>query len=455
MRDALYLILLFTLFSIPVLSQTTQPNIIFILADDLGYGDLENYGQSFIETPNLNELAENGISFLNHYSGSTVCAPSRATLMTGMHTGHSPIRGNREKFPEGQFPLPDTSITIAKLLTETGYKTGLIGKWGLGYPYSTGDPVWQGFDNFFGYNCQRRAHHYFPRKLWDNQEITKEYGGRYSHSIFTDKALEFIEEKAENPFFLYLAYTIPHAKLQIPKNKTTHYKEKLKQDKNLSKLGLRNRDSVVKYVSMVTMMDEDIGRIVDKLDSLHLLENTIIFFSSDNGPHSEGGLNPTILNSSGSLRGKKRDLYEGGIRVPLIVSWKGKIPSNSTSEHVSAFWDFFPTITDLLNISNPKSIDGISYLPTLLDTGKQKEHDFLYWEFHGRGGKQTVLHNNWKIVVNKVNSSNPQIELYNLSTDPAESKDLSDQNVEVLKKMKNIMRSAHKENPVFRFKFER
>ncbi len=454
MKKILLLFILTSICGQVVLSQNTKPNIIFILADDLGYGDLESYGQTFIETPNLSQLAENGIKFLNHYSGNTVCAPSRASLLTGLHAGHSPIRGNKERFPEGQFPLPDSTVTVAKLLRDYGYKTSLIGKWGLGYTYSTGDPVWQGFDDFFGYNCQRKAHHYYPRKLWDNQKVTKEYGGKYSHSIFTDKALKFIEQEQDTSFFLYLAYTIPHAKLQIPKEKTKHYKRKVKIDAKMSKLGLKNRKSTAKYASMVSLMDDDIGRIVSRLDSLNLLENTIIFFASDNGPHAEGGLNPTILNSSGGLRGKKRDLYEGGIRVPLLVSWKNTIQPDMVTEHVSAFWDFLPTITELLDISNPKRIDGISYLPTLLGKEKQEEHDFLYWEFHGRGGKQAVLQNNWKLVYTKVNSLNPKVELFNLAADPTESQDLSEQETEVVKRLKQIMESAHERNPAFKFRYE-
>lgn len=448
------LLILSILYSLSVWSQNSKPNIIFILADDLGYGDLENYGQDFIETPNLNQLAESGISFMNHYSGNTVCAPSRASLLTGLHAGHSPIRGNKERLPEGQFPLPDSTITIAKLLTDYGYKTSLIGKWGLGFTYSTGDPVWQGFDSFFGYNCQRRAHRYYPRRLWDNHKTTKEYRGRYSHSVFTDKALDFIEQEQDSSFFLYLAYTIPHSKLQIPKEKTQYYKEKIKTDPKLSQLSNKSQKSTTKYASMVSLMDEDIGRIIHKLDSLNLLENTIIFFSSDNGPHAEGGLDPTILNSSGNLRGKKRDLYEGGIRVPLIVSWKNTIQADTITSHVSAFWDFLPTVTDLLNISNPERIDGISYLPTLLGTTKQEKHDYLYWEFHGKGGKQAVLQDNWKLVYTKVNSPNPKIELFNLTTDPTESNDLSQQEVEILEKMKKIMESAHEKNPAFKFRYE-
>lgn len=448
------LLILSILYSLSVWSQNSKPNIIFILADDLGYGDLENYGQDFIETPNLNQLAESGISFMNHYSGNTVCAPSRASLLTGLHAGHSPIRGNKERLPEGQFPLPDSTITIAKLLTDYGYKTSLIGKWGLGFTYSTGDPVWQGFDSFFGYNCQRRAHRYYPRRLWDNHKTTKEYRGRYSHSVFTDKALDFIEQEQDSSFFLYLAYTIPHSKLQIPKEKTQYYKEKIKTDPKLSQLSNKSQKSTTKYASMVSLMDEDIGRIIHKLDSLNLLENTIIFFSSDNGPHAEGGLDPTILNSSGNLRGKKRDLYEGGIRVPLIVSWKNTIQADTITSHVSAFWDFLPTVTDLLNISNPERIDGISYLPTLLGITKQEKHDYLYWEFHGKGGKQAVLQDNWKLVYTKVNSPNPKIELFNLTTDPTESNDLSQQEVEILEKMKKIMESAHEKNPAFKFRYE-
>ncbi|HUH73761.1 MAG TPA: arylsulfatase [Chitinophagales bacterium] len=455
MRNTFLLLLLFTFNCYTVFSQSSKPNIIFILADDLGYGDLEVYGQDFIETPNLNQLSENGVTFTEHYAGSTVCAPSRASLLTGMHTGHSPIRGNHEKFPQGQFPLPDSTVTIAQLLQENGYHTNVIGKWGLGFPSSSGIPSLQGFDNFFGYNCQRKAHGYYPRKLWDNLDITKEYKGEYSHSVFTDKALEYIEEKSKEPFFLYLAYTIPHAKLQIPKEKTTHYIDKIKTDSTLSKLGPLKKKHTIKYASMVSLMDEDIGRIVHKLDSLNLLENTIIIFSSDNGPHSERGYNPKILNSSGGLRGKKRDLYEGGIKIPHIVSWKGTVEAGQVSNHVSAHWDFFPTVTDILDIPNPKGIDGISYLPTLLNSGDQKKHEYLYWEFHGKRGRQAVLSDQWKLIKYKVNSSHPQLELYNLSSDPSESKNVILENMQMVEKLKKMMNSAHSGNRVFKFKFDK
>lgn len=455
MRKLILFILLITCSKHSVFSQQNRPNIIFILADDLGYGDLEYYGQKFIETPNLNQLSENGISFTNHYAGSAVCAPSRASLLTGMHTGNTSIRGNREKLPQGQFPLPDSTITIAQLLQENGYYTNIIGKWGLGYPSSSGIPSLQGFDNFFGYNCQRRAHRYYPRKLWDNQKTTKEFKKEYSHSIFSEKALEFIEEESEKPFFLYLAYTIPHSKLQIPKEKTTYYQEKINSDSILSKLGNSDAKKIVKYASMVALMDEDIGRIIHQLDSLHLLENTIVFFSSDNGPHSENGYDPSILNSSGDLRGIKRDLYEGGIRVPMIVSWKDHIEPNTVTNHVSAFWDFFPTVTNLLQISNPKEIDGISFLPTLLNSENQEKHDYLYWEFHGGKGKQAVLKDNWKLIKTKVNSSNPQFELFNLVEDPSESKNRILGNIDISESLKKIMDSAHSENRIFKFKFEK
>lgn len=450
-----FLLLLLVFLLAPLLkAQNPKPNIIFILADDLGYGDLSSYGQSFIETPVLDKLAENGVKFTHYYAGSTVCAPSRASLLTGMHTGTCPIRGNRERFPHGQFPLPDSIMTIAAMLKANGYHTNLIGKWGLGYTFSTGDPVWKGFDDFYGYNCQRKAHHYYPRTFWDNQQVTPNHGKVYSHSIFTNKALEYIEKQKDSTFFLYLAYTIPHAKLQIPENKTLYYQEKLKEDPALQNLSRKNRKNTIKYSSMVALMDHDIGLLINKLDSLKLLENTIIFFSSDNGPHTENGYDPTILNSSGGFRGKKRDLYDGGIRVPLIVSWKDNIKSGIVSDHKMGAWDFFPTINDILNVPDSPQINGISYLPTLLDE-EQTAHDYLYWEFHGKSGKQAVLYNDWKLVKNKVNSSNPSIELYNLKSDPKESINLADKEVDMLKKLEEMMNSAHVKNKTFKFKYEK
>lgn len=454
MKKTLLFFTLILLFTLPLKSQNSKPNIIYILADDLGYGDLGCYGQEFIETPNLDKMAENGVRFSQYYAGSTVCAPSRASLLTGMHTGTSPIRGNRERFPQGQFPLPDSTITIASKLKENGYHTSLIGKWGLGFTYSTGDPIYKGFDSFYGYNCQRKAHRYYPRKLWDNQKVTRNKGRKYSHDVFTEKALDYVEEQKDSLFFLYLAYTIPHAKLQIPKNKTLYYKQKLKNDAKLQKLGIRNRKKTIKYASMVSLMDHDIGLLMEKLDSLNILDNTIVFFASDNGPHSENGYNPKILNSSGGFRGKKRDLYEGGIRVPMIVSWKDSIKTGTVSNLQCGAWDLFPTIDDILNVPNNQQINGISFLPTLLGE-QQKIHDYLYWEFPGKGGKQAILQNDWKLISTNVNSSSPILELYNIKNDPTESNNLADKEVDILKKMKDLMNSAHTRNPVFKFKYEK
>jgi len=436
-------------------SQNTSPNVIFILADDLGYGDLGCYGQKFIETPNLDHLADEGIKFLNHYAGSPVCAPSRASLLTGLHTGNSPIRGNRERFPQGQFPLPDSTSNIARTLKEHEYNTKLIGKWGLGYPNSTGNPLQQGFDSFYGYNCQRRAHHYFPRKLWKDDEVVRMSGKTYSHDQFTQQALEYIKEQRDSSFFLFLTYTIPHAKLEIPQANTRYYATKIEDDPAFDQFKKKDKTTIVKYASMVAKMDHDIGLILDQLDSMNLLENTIVFFSSDNGPHSENGYDPKLINSSGDLRGKKRELYEGGIRVPLIASWKGVINPGSTTDHVSAFWDFFPTITDMLNISDQDKTDGISYLPTLLDKASQVDHDFLYWEFHGKGGKQAVLQGDWKLIRTGVNSAHPKQELYDLSSDPFESNDLTGKQPVISNGLVKLMSSAHTKNPIFKFKFEK
>ena len=451
-RSLFSVILLF--FTLPLRSQNSKPNIIFILADDLGYGDLGCYGQTFIETPNLDSLAKNGIQFSQFYAGSAVCAPSRASLLTGMHTGTSPIRGNKERFPQGQFPLPDSTVTIATTLKDHGYNTSLIGKWGLGFTKTTGDPIYKGFESFYGYNCQRKAHRYYPRKLWDNQKVVSNKGRVYSHYIFTEKALEYVEEQKDSSFFLYLTYTIPHAKLQIPEENTLYYKGKIKNDSTLKKLSRKDKNKTVKYSSMVSLMDHDIGLLVAKLDSLNILDNTIIFFASDNGPHTESGYNPKILNSSGGFRGIKRDLYEGGIRVPLIVSWRNIINPGTISNLACAAWDFFPTIDDILDIPNNQQINGISILPTKKKK-KQKAHDYLYWEFPGKGGKQAILQNEWKLVSTKVNSSTPKYELFNLTKDPKETNNLVNDEKDIFEKLKTLMNSAHVKNRVFKFKNEK
>ena len=427
-----------------------RPNIIFILADDLGYGDLGCYGQKVIRTPNLDGMAAEGMRFTQHYAGSTVCAPSRCVLMTGLHTGHCYIRGNREVKPMGQLPLPPNTITIAKLLKEAGYTTGLIGKWGLGGPGSAGIPNRQGFDYFHGYLCQRHAHNYYPEFLFRNEQRVLLEGNRvanprpdgagraieraqYSHDLLAQEALAFIERNKDKPFFLYLALTIPHANneagnkgMEVPSFEPYANEEWPDPQKG--------------HAAMITRMDRDIGRLLAKLNQLGLDQNTLVMFSSDNGPHREGGADPRFFKSSGPLRGIKRDLYEGGIRVPMLARWPGKVKPGSVSDHVSAFWDFLPMCAELARVKVPNRIDGISLLPTLLgQPGKQKKHEFMYWEFHGRGFNQGVRMGDWKAV--RFGKAK-KFELYNLKNDIGERHNVADQHPEIVATIKACLKTA-------------
>jgi arylsulfatase A-like enzyme len=386
----------------------SKPNVIFVLADDLGYGDLGCYGQKQIRTPNIDRMAAEGLRFTDHYAGSTVCAPSRCSLMTGLHTGHTYVRGNREIKPMGQLPLPADTPTVPKMLKQAGYTTALIGKWGLGGPDSTGTPNRQGFDYFFGYLCQRHAHNYYPEFLFRNDErvpLDNEVAGdrpdgagvatkkiQYSYDLMAEEALKFVEANKDGPFFLYLAITIPHAN-----------NEAGKQGMEVPDYGVYAGkdwpDAQKGHAAMITRLDRDMGRLMQKLKDLDIDENTIVFFTSDNGPHREGGADPDFFDSNGPLRGIKRDLYEGGIRVPLIARWRGRIDAGRTTDHVSAFWDFMPTFAVLSGQKPPADTDGLCMVPTLLGrTEKQKKHKFLYWEFHERGSKQAVRMGRWKAV---------------------------------------------------------
>lgn len=419
-----------------------HPNIVFILADDLGYGDLGCYGQQRIKTPNLDRMAAEGVRFTQCYSGSTVCAPSRCCLMTGLHTGHAYIRGN------GLLPLRPEDVTVAETLKGAGYATGLVGKWGLGEPDTTGVPNSQGFDEFFGYLNQGHAHNYYPEYLWrnttqvrlDGNVESKERRGVsderkiYSGDLFTHEALDFVERNKSKAFFLYLAYTIPHANnerfaagmsgMEVP-----DYGPYTNEDWPEHQKG---------HAAMISRMDRDIGVLFQKLKDLGLDDNTIVFFSSDNGTHKEGGADPAFFTSSGPLRGYKRDLYDGGIRVPMIVRWPGKISAGSVSDQVWAFWDFLPTAAALAGVSPPPGLDGISVLPTLL-SGATFEHAPLYWEFHERGFAQAVRMGNWKGL--KLGPDKP-LELYDLSHDIGETQDVSKDNPDVVDKIEAYLATA-------------
>lgn len=445
-----------------------QPNIVFILADDLGYGDLSCYGQQHFQTPNLDKMAARGMRFTQHYSGTTVCAPSRCSLMTGKHTGHTAIRGNKEWQPEGQFPMAGSEITVAELLKQAGYVTGAFGKWGLGFVGTEGDPNQQGFDEFYGYNCQRMAHNYYPGHLWDNSlkvEILENSGdkfGVYAPKLIHERALQFIEKNKDKPFFLFYPNIIPHAELLLPEENLAEYRGKFQPenafkgaepgDKYFREGGYGTQpEGHAAFAAMVTLLDKQVGEILGKLKELGLEKNTLVIFSSDNGPHREGGADPDYFDSNGVLKGYKRDLYEGGIRVPMIAFWEGKIVAGSTSEHISAFWDFLPTITEVAGIKTPENIDGISYLPSLLGK-EQKQHEFLYWEFHESEGRQAVRKGDWKLVSYQVlNPEKTTVQLFNLEEDISEENDVADKYPEIVKELSELMKTARNESKDFPF----
>lgn len=451
-------------------SQQDKPNIIYILADDLGYGDLSIYGQQKYNTPNIDALGEKGIKFTQHYSGSTVCAPSRSSLITGLHTGHATVRGNHEIQPEGQYPIPESDFTIAELLKDAGYATGAFGKWGLGPVGSTGDPLNQGFDVFYGYNCQRLSHSYYPHHLWDNDEkvILEENSGTgkgvYAPTLIHQNALDFIEANKSKPFFLFYPTPIPHAELVAPEEYVAKFRSKFAPDKPYAGVDQGPGYKTGAYASqpetratiaaMVTVLDDQVGEIVAKLEELGIAANSVIIFTSDNGPHREGGGDPDFFNSNGPLRGYKRDLYEGGIRVPMLVRWDGVIKPGTETDHISAFWDVMPTFAEIAKADVPANTDGISFLNVL--KGKpQSNHEFLYWEFPARGGSQAVRMNNWKGVRQNVNNGfNAPIELYDLSTDPEEKNDVAGENPEIVQQIVEIMLREHSPSPIFPFKFQ-
>jgi len=446
------------------------PNIVYILADDLGYGDLSCYGQQKFFTPNIDRLAHEGMLFTQHYTGCTVSAPSRSCLMTGQHTGHTPVRGNKGWVPEGNFPLPADSYSVAEMLKTKGYVTGAFGKWGLGYIETEGDPKSQGFDEFYGYNCQSLAHNYYPDHLWHNHEKVllpendSSKTGIYSPDLIHKAALEFLETNKDKPFFLFYPTTIPHAELFAKEEYMKMFRGKFNPEKSFKgiddgptfRLGPYGSqpETHAAFAAMITELDDYVGELLAKLTELGLEKNTIVIFASDNGPHREAGADPDYFKSNGNLRGYKRDMYEGGIRTPMLVRWPSKVKAGSESNHVSAFWDILPTFAEIAGAENPESIDGISFLPSLLGK-KQKQHEYLYWEFHEQGGKIAVRMGNWKAVKLNIDKT-PQgvTELYNLSTDIGETNNIALSNPEIVKKMEEIMKQAHNPSEAFPFTYE-
>src|SRR5258708_15023311 len=399
MMKILPLVLLLLAAAVP--QEPRKPNIIFIHADDLGYGDLSCYGQKNFKTPNLDRMAAQGLRFTSYYAGNTVCAPSRCALMTGYHMGHAYIRGNLE------LPLRAEDVTVAKLLKGSGYATAVIGKWGLGLENNSGRPDKQGFDYSFGYLDHKHAHRQYTDHLFRNGERVELDGKSWSNDLFTRESLDFVERSKSTPFFLYLNYTNPHAELWVPGDSLDEYKGKFPEKPWLNgqgdapgAKGYRSQETPhAAFAAMVTRMDRDVGTLLEKVKALGLDENTLVFFTSDNGPHREGGADPDFFQSYGQLRGIKRDLTEGGIRMPMIARWPGKIAAGTTTDAALAHWDFLPTACELSGAKTPEGIDGISYVATLFGK-EQKAHEVLYWEFFQRGYDQAIRMGDWKGIRN-------------------------------------------------------
>jgi arylsulfatase A len=451
MRKYIFLIGCLVCMTVNLSAQKT--NIILIVADDLGYGDVGCYGQQKIKTPNIDRLARQGVRFTQFYAGTTVCAPSRASLMSGLHTGHTSVRGNVGTKPEGQFPLPDSVTTFASRLQQQGYQTAAFGKWGLGYITTSGDPNKKGFDEFYGYNCQSLAHNYFPDHLWYNHERIDLSGNLNSDSVYSadlihGKALSFLNGPHTKPFFLFLPYTLPHADVVVPHDSVYEYYRNQFNEKPVTIKGTDNERHHVDafphaaFAAMVSRLDRFVGEIMQAVEAKGLSKNTLIIFTSDNGPHKENGGDPDFFNSSGGWKGIKRDLYEGGIRVPFIAVLPGIIPAGSTQAMPAAMWDLYPTFLQLGGIKNPGNLDGISIFPALSGR-KQPAHTFFYWEFHEQGGKQAVRMGDWKGIRLQVNKPNPPFELYNLKTDPGEKNNVASRYPGIVKQLLQLMNKAH------------
>ncbi|MHC4415809.1 MAG: arylsulfatase [Planctomycetota bacterium] len=446
---------------VPRPGDARPPNIIFILADDLGWAELGCYGQQKIRTPNIDRIAREGIRFTQHYSGSPVCAPARCVLLTGRHTGHAFIRDNSEKGgwgpqePEGQLELPARTVTLGHLLKEAGYTTAVIGKWGLGGPGSTGEPNRQGFDYWYGYLCQRVAHNHYPTHLWRNGEREELEGNvwgnlvgrQYAPDLMADEALRFIERNQDRPFFLYLAFTIPHLAIQVPSDSLAEYRGSWPETPYEGGKGyLPHPEPRAGYAGMVTRMDRDVGRILERLKRLGLDESTIVMFSSDNGAtYDIGGADSPFFESGGPLRGRKGSVWEGGIRVPLVARWPGRIAPGGVTDHVSAFWDILPTCLDLAEAHTPAGLDGISFAPALVGRGEQRRHEHLYWELPSRGysGQQAVRLGDFKGVRRRMHAGNLDVELFDLADDVSEERNIAEQHPKTVERIRRIMRSAH------------
>jgi arylsulfatase A-like enzyme len=477
-----------------------RPDIVFILADDLGYSDLGCYGQKIIETPNIDALASRGTRFTQYYSGSPVSAPTRCVILTGRHTGHSFIRGNHE-WPErgdvwnfskmeedpsleGQYPLKEGTVTFSSILRNSGYRTACIGKWGLGAPFSSGEPGKQGFDLFFGYNCQRQAHTYYPTHLWRNEEKvmlrnpfvaphTRQLDGDgdpaksesyarynlkdYAPELMLSEALSFIRSSEDEPFFLYYTTTIPHVPLQAPSEWVEKYREKIGDEKPYTgdKGYFPCQHPMATYAAMISYLDYQVGKIIDELKKQGRYENTIFIFASDNGPVTTGGSVSDFFQNARPFNESpdrlKGSVYEGGIRVPLIISWPSGNNKPAVSDLVCAAWDMFPTICDVAGLDHPDGLDGISILPEVTGKGRQAKHEYLYWEYPENKGQQAVRMENWKGIRDSTHYGRMRIQLYDLDNDKTEESDLSGEYPEIVKRIETIMASEHQAPEIRQF----
>lgn len=444
-----------------------KPNVIFILCDDLGYGDIGCYGQKKLKTPNIDALAKEGLLFTDHYSGSTVCAPSRSVLMTGQHTGHTPVRGNGAKGrrPDGSDPraLEADTYTIPKMFKAAGYQNGMFGKWGLGEIADTGNALKQSFDAFYGYYNQSHAHTFYPMYLWDNDTKIMLDGNTYSHDLIWNKGVEFIQKnaKSKNPFFCYYSITVPHASMSAPEKLHKKWRKIYPQfDKIIGRYGGKGMgkdrevtNPIAGFAAMIENLDNQVGNLMKELKKLNIDQNTMVIFTSDNGAHREGGHNPDFWDSNGPLRGLKRSLTEGGIRTPMIIRWPNTIKPSRRTDHISAFWDFLPTFAEMAGETAPATaaIDGISMLPLISGNIKaQKKHQVLYWAFNEGGPKQAIRNGKWKLIRYRRNSTGKHnIHLYNLEKDIGEKNNLAKTYPEVVSKCIKLMDEQHSESPYY------
>jgi len=436
----------------------SRPNVVLIVADDLGYGELGCYGQTKIATPNLDRLAAQGLRFTQFYAGAPVCAPSRCVLLTGLHSGHAFVRDNVEVQPEGQLALPEGTFTLARGLDSAGYATGLVGKWGLGAPGSSGTPEKQGFDEWFGYLCQREAHSFYPTHLWRNGEKVELEGNargatggkHHAQPLLTAEALDFLERRRAEPFFLYVPFTLPHLALQPEERDLEPYRGKFAETPYDGSKGYTPHATPrAAYAAMITRLDADVGRIVAKLDALGLGEETLVLFTSDNGPtHDVGGVDTEFFASTAGLRGRKGSVYEGGLRVPLIARCPGVVPAGKSCAQVAGFQDVLPTVLELAGIASPPELDGASFAPALRD-GEARPRSTLTFEFHGYGQQLAARRGDWKFVQRELAQGGRGSELYDLATDPAEARDVAGEHPELVSELLAEVRAAHRPSAEF------